>query len=238
MQSYAYEQRRSAARSNLSRFPLQHGDMRPAWLALLLLAGCATPLPPPGPVATGLVVTIDDNGWHTDICLRAEDADPWLIGLARDFDNPRFLCFGFGLQRFMVEHDHSLFTVLSAALPSRAAIAMTPLPATPEAMFGADNVVHLGISRTGANGLAAFIRASIRADADGTPKNLGDGPAPGRIFYAAAASYDGLNTCNTWTGTALRSAGIPVEDGALFASDVMRQVRPIAAAQANDAAKK
>jgi hypothetical protein len=142
------------------------------------------------------------------------------------------LCFGFGLQRFMVEHDHSLLTVLSAALPSRAAIAMTPLPGPPEALFGAENVVSLGISRAGASGLAAFLRASIAADADGTPRSLGDGPVPGRIFYAAATSYYGLNTCNTWTGTALRSAGIPVDDGALFASDVMRQVRPIAAAQA------
>jgi len=205
-------------------------------VALLLLAGCATPLPPPGPVATNIVVTIDDNGWHTDICLHAEDADPWLIGLAKDADNPRFLCFGFGLRRFMVEHDHSLFTVLSAALPSRAAIAMTPLPTTPAAMFGADNVVSLGIGRAGAKGLVAFIRASIQADADGTPQNLGDGPVPGRIFYAAATSYYGLNTCNTWTGAALRSAGIPVDDGALFASDVIRQIRPIAAAQAKGAA--
>jgi hypothetical protein len=184
-----------------------------------------------------MVVAVDDNGWHTDICVRAEDADPWLMGLAKDSDDPRFLCFGFGLQRFMVEHDHSLFTILTAALPSRAAIAMTPLPTTPEAMFGAGNVVTLGISRAGAQGLVRFIRASIEVDADGTPKNLGDGPVPGRVFYAAANSYDGLNTCNTWTGTALRTAGIPVDDGALFASDVMRQVRPIAAAQAKDAAK-
>ncbi len=204
---------------------------------VLLLAGCVTPLPPPGPVATDMVVAVDDDGWHTDICVRAEDADPWLMGLAKNADNPRFLCFGFGLQRFMVEHDHSLFTVLSAALPSRAAIAMTPLPTTPEAMFGAGNVVSVGISRAGVKGLVAFIRASIRTQADGTPENLGDGPVPGRVFYASAASYYGLNTCNTWTGTALRSAGIPVDDGALFASDVMRQVRPIAAAQAKEAAK-
>ncbi len=202
------------------------------WFALLLLLpGCVTPLAPPGPAVTDIAVTIDDNGWHTDICLRAEDSGPWLIGLAKDFADPRYLCFGFGLQRFMVEHDHSLFTVLSAALPSRAAIAMTPLPGPPAELFGADNVVSLGIGRAGAQGLAAFIRASIGANADGTPKNLGDGPVPGRIFYAAATSYYGLNTCNTWTGTALRSAGIPIDDGALFASDVMRQIRPIAAAQ-------
>jgi len=198
----------------------------------LTLAACTTPLPPPGPVATSLAVVVADNNWHTDVCVRGEDAGPFLLGMLRGFDGARYLCFGFGDKQFMVEHDHSVLTMVSAMLPSQAAVVMTPVRGGPELLYGAENAVIVGISRAGADGLVAFIRASVQTDAAGAPVSLGTGVPDGRIYYAATASYYGLNTCNTWTGTALRTAGVPVDDGALFASDVMRQVRPYAASQA------
>jgi hypothetical protein len=204
-----------------------------ACTAALVLAGCAsTPLPPPGPVVTSIAAVAADNDWHTDVCIRGEDAGPWLVALAGRFDSPRFLCFGFGDQHYMVDGDHSTLAMVSAMLPSQAAIVLTPLRDGPATLYGADNAVNLGISRAGADGLVAFLRASIRTDAAGAPIRLGDGPVPGRVFYGATQSYFGLNTCNTWTGSALRSAGIPVQDGALFASDIMPTVRALAAAQA------
>lgn len=204
---------------------------------LALPAGCGTqpPVPPPGPIATSIIVAVADTGWHTDVCLRREDAGPWLAALPRDPAGMRFLCFGFGDEEYMVAHDHSVLAKLRSMLPSEAAIVMTPLRDEPATFFGAENVVPLGISRAGADGVASFIRASMRADAAGHAVALGDGPVPGRIFFAATDSYSGLNTCNTWTGTALRSAGLPVRDGALFASDVLGQVKPLAAAQAKAA---
>ena len=200
------------------------------------LAGCATtPLPPPGPVVTSIAAVVADNSWHTDVCIRAEESGPALLALVKPGTAARFLCFGFGDEQYMVRHDHGTLTLISAMLPSRGAIVVTPAPDGPAALYGAENTVDLGVSRAGADGLAAFLRASIQTDPAGNPIRLGDGPVPGRVFLAATANYDGLNTCNTWTGSALRSAGIPVKDGALFASDVMVQVRTFAAAQARSA---
>ena len=208
-----------------------------ACAAALLLAACAgTPLPPPGPIVTSIAVNEADAGWHTDVCLRRGDATPWLLALPQNFDGARFLCFGFGERRYMVEHDHSVFVMLSALLPSNGAIVMTPVRGGPETLFGPGNTVYVGISRAGAAGLAAFLRASIRTDASGQPVLLGPGQPPGREYFAATADYDGFNTCNTWTGTALRTAGVPVDDGALFAHEIMGQVRAVAAAQAKGGA--
>jgi hypothetical protein len=201
---------------------------------VLALGACtaAVPLPPPGPVATRLAVV--EYGWHTEICARGEDADARIVALAREFADARFLCFGFGERDYMVEHDHGPLTMLSALLPSQATLAMTALRDPPGVAFGAANVAGIGVSRAGVAGFQAFVLGSLRTDAAGAPVRLGEGAAPGIVFFAAAASYDGLHTCNTWTGDALRSAGVPVDDGALFAGDVMRQVRK-RAAQAKDA---
>jgi hypothetical protein len=203
------------------------------------LSGCATPppSPPSGPVATRITVAVADTGWHTDVCIRREDAGAWLLTLPQQPAAARFLCFGFGDKKYMVDHDHSLFATLLSGLPSDAAIVMTPLPDAPATFFGAENVIDVGISRAGAAGLADYVRASIRADAAGKAERLGDGPVPGRLFFAATDLYGGLNTCNTWTGTALQAAGLKIRDGALFASDVTDQVKAIAAAQAEAAAK-
>jgi len=201
------------------------------------MAACASVPrpPPPGPIATTITVAVADTGWHTDICVRRDDAGAWLLSLPRDPAAARVLCFGFGDRRYMVERDHSLFATLLSGLPSAGAIVMTPLPGGPAAFFGAENATDIGISRSGAAGLVAFLRASIEADASGAAVALGDAPVPGRRFFAATDHYSGLNTCNTWTGAALQSAGVPVRDGALFASDVVDQVKALAATRARAA---
>ena len=197
----------------------------------MALAACAAvpPMPPAGPIAGSVVVV--ERGWHTDVCVRREDADAWVASLARDFADARFLCFGFGDRQYVVSRDHGLLTIASALLPSRAAMLLTALRDTPAAAFGAANVVGLGVSRAGLAGLQAFLRHSTETDAAGLPVPLGNGPYPGSEFFAATGTYDGFYTCNTWIGDALRSAGLRVDDGMLFSGDVMRQVRRIAASQ-------
>lgn len=196
----------------------------------LALAACAAPvaLPPPGPVAGSLAVA--KRGWHTDVCLRREDAEARIAALARGFEDARFLCFGFGERDYMVEQDHGPLTMLSALLPSRATLVATALRDPPATAFGAANVASIGVSRAGLAGFQAFVLESLRTDGAGQPVQLSEDAYRHRdsVFYAATATYDGFYTCNTWTGDALRSAGVPVNDGALFAGDVMRQVRKLA----------
>ncbi|MGO4329747.1 DUF2459 domain-containing protein [Cupriavidus sp. 2TAF22] len=201
-----------------------------------MLAGCATtPAPagkPPGPAVTAIAVVA--RGWHTDICLRSEDAGEWVGALARGFDGARFLCFGFGDRRYVITHDHSWTAMFSAMFPGPGALLMTVLRDTPAAAFGAGDVVSLGVDEAGLRGLRGYLRDAVEKDGAGLPVRLGQGPYPGSLFFGATGSYDGLYTCNTWTADALRSAGLPV-GGALFAGGIMRQARAAAAAQGRDA---
>jgi len=224
-------------------------------VATLALVACSStpPDPPPGPVATTIAVV--ERGWHTDVCLRAEDAGPWLLALAHGygFDGERFLCFGFGERQYVLTRDHGPLVTLAALLPSRAALLMTVLRDSPGAAFGSSNVVNLGISRDGLTALQAFLREAVQTDeADkpqdnptednsdegthvGKPVQLGEGPYPGSVFFAATGTYDLFYTCNTWTASALRAAGLPFNTTVMFAGGVMRQARQLAAPQLGSA---
>ncbi|QBR03072.1 DUF2459 domain-containing protein [Paraburkholderia pallida] len=201
-----------------------------------LLAACADtpPMPPAIPTAANgpAMTTIDlvQRDWHTDICVSSEDMDASLAVLTEGFDGARFLCFGFGERQYVVERRHDPLTMLSALLPSQAALLMTVLRASPEEAFGTPDVVHLAIGAAGRDGLQSYLRASLRTDTAGHPVRLGAGPYPGRVFYAATGTYDAFHTCNTWTARGLRSAGLPIDDAVLFAGAVMRQARHSSAA--------
>jgi len=162
---------------------------------VMAIAACTNTvlMPPSGPVVTTIAVA--KRGWHTDICIRKEDADAWLMTFAQDFDGARFLCFGFGERNFVITHDHGLLAMLSALLPSPAALLMTVLRDTPSAAFGVANVVSLGVSRAGLTGLEAFLESSTEIDDLGRPMHLGMGPYPGSVFFGATGTYDGLYTC-------------------------------------------
>jgi uncharacterized protein (TIGR02117 family) len=202
-----------------------------AYAGALACAGCSTvPQAPPSTDAAITSVMVAKRSWHTDICIRNEDAGPWAVQLTTGFDGARFLCFGFGERQYVVTHQHDPLTTLSALLPSRAALLMTVLRAPPAEAFGPANVAELGIGQTGLNRLRDFLRQSVQSNAAGQPMRLADGPYPGSVFFGATQTYDAFYTCNTWTADALRSAGLPVR-GVLFSGSLMREVRRLGAAE-------
>ncbi len=67
----------------------------------------------------------------------------------------------------------------------------------------------LTITRDQYRRLAAHIRASFRLDAAGRPiPVLGRGYTARDMFYEAVGPYSAFYTCNSWTGGALRAAGV------------------------------
>lgn len=200
------------------------------------LAACASPAPvlPPGPLEVAVDVVQSD--WHTELCASPDDLPGSLATLAAGFADARLLCFGFGERDYMMNGDHGAGVMLSSLAPSDAVLLVIPLRVTTgeafRAIYGEAAVVALHVSRPGAANLADFIWRSLRIGADGKPVRLQPGTNPGSVFFAASQSYSGLATCNTWSATGLRAAGLPVNDAVVFASDVMSQVRGIAAAQA------
>lgn len=200
-------------------------------LLLLPLAACvAFPDPPPPGKLTGLLWVVR-HGWHTDVCIRREDADAWTREMARAADDIRVLCFGFGERRYAAEHDHSLLTMATALLPSDAVVMTTALHVPPEVAYGPEDVVALRVSEPGLAGLRRFLRRSSQEAAAEHPRVVADGSFPGSYYLASTYDYGAFNTCNTWTSVALAAAGLKLRTDAVFSDDVMAEVRRLAGEQ-------
>ena len=56
---------------------------------------------------------------------------------------------------------------------------------------------------------------------------IGEGPYRNSRLYESSVTYDATTTCNTWTGDALRRAGVPVSPWTPFAGNVTWHLAPL-----------
>lgn len=174
--------------------------------------------------ATGVHIFVESNGVHTGIIVPKVAAGVDWRGVARaeDLRDPRFagydhVEFGWGEKTFYLETptwaDVKLRTVLASAIGStRTLMHVDHLP-MPSARDGAREIV---LSPTQYRRLVAYIRASFR---DGGARYRGY--AGYDAFYEANGRYDAVRTCNSWTGDALRFAGVRVGAWTPFPVTVM-----------------
>lgn len=87
---------------------------------------------------------------------------------------------------------------------------------------------RLPLDNAGHEALARHIRASLAPDAHGRAVPVA-GAHYGRVdaFFEARGAYDLFTTCNTWTGRALREAGVPVGPWTPFAPNVVCHLMPL-----------
>jgi Protein of unknown function (DUF2459) len=142
--------------------------------------------------------------------------------------------FGFGERAYYMGRAEGSGEMLAALLPSKSAILLTALTASPAEAFPNHEVVFLHLPPDHLARISARLWDDLDKSPDGAAVRLADGPYLGSVFYASKETYDAFHTCNTWTALLLRSAGFPVNPHVLFADEVMRQVRSIAARQATD----
>jgi uncharacterized protein (TIGR02117 family) len=70
--------------------------------------------------------------------------------------------------------------------------------------------------------LVAFMRGTFRIDAQGrTMPLIGRGYGNSDMFYEAVGRYNALYTCNSWTGQALRTAGVRTGIWTPFSDSIM-----------------
>ncbi|SEM80156.1 conserved hypothetical protein [Sphingomonas gellani] len=163
----------------------------------------------------GVTIYLEDNGIHTDLVLpkRAAGLDLSPLTPARDLADPRFagypwLAVGWGEAAFFLDtpnwSDLRLATVLHAGLGSdRTLVHVEHVPQPrPDAVNGTRRIV-LRPEEYGR--LVRFVAASIRP---GGARHRGYDRYD--AFYEASGHYDALRTCNAWTGSALRHAGVRV----------------------------
>lgn len=213
--------------------------MRRRWLFALAivasLSGCNSR--PPSEVAasgpTDFQVYVIDRGWHTDIGLPVAELDDRLAPLDSVFRGATYLTFGFGDRAYMLDRDPGVSAMARALFPDQAALLVTGLKDPPAEAFGDANVVALGVSKAGLDAIEDFLSGYFEVDAQGRPLRLADGPDPGSLLFASAATYDAFNTCNSWVAEGLHAGGFPVSTSlVVFASQVMAEARGLAQSQA------
>lgn len=174
--------------------------------------------------ARGVRIFVESNGVHTGIIVPKVAAGVDWRGVARaaDLRDPRYagfdhVSFGWGEKAFYLETptwaEVKLRTVMAAAFGSdRTLIHVDHLP-MPRAGDGARAIV---VTPAQYRRLAAYIRASFRDGGARYP-----GYAGYDAFYDANGRYDAVRTCNSWTGDALRYAGVRVGVWTPFPATVM-----------------
>jgi hypothetical protein len=183
-------------------------------------------------VPTGdATIYVVGRGWHSDIGLPVAEVTGQLSSLERGFPGIRFMVFGFGERAYYMARHEGSGEMLTAMFPSKSAILMTALSASPVQAFADQRVVMLRLPRAAAERLGEQIWNNLEMQSDGTAVRLADGPYAGSVFFASRETYDLFYTCNTWTARLLRDAGFPVDPDVVFSGQLMAQVKRIAAAQ-------
>jgi uncharacterized protein (TIGR02117 family) len=171
---------------------------------------------------------VSNHGWHTSIILPAKDVQQQEPALKQRFADAAYLGFGWGdASVYQADEVHFLPATVAILLPTNAVIHVVAT-ATPKPN---QDTQTLCLSNSHYQSLIQYILSSFTRDAQHhiMPTALDDGE--NSQFYYAQGSYYYLNTCNTWTAKALKSAGLDITP--VFyptASQVMRRVKDAAKA--------
>lgn len=175
--------------------------------------------------ADGVRIQVSSNGVHTGLIVPLVAAGVDWRDLIRpeDLADPRYanypaIAIGWGERAFYLETptwaDVKPLTVLAAAFGTDRVVAHVdhlPWP-TPDPDSRVITLRPQEYRR-----LAAFIRASF------APRGWHrTGYARNDAFYTARGRYSALRTCNTWTGDALRYAGVRIGAWTPFPTTVMQ----------------
>lgn len=177
-------------------------------------------------------VWVEDNGIHTSIIVpvAAEGVDWRDLVRPEDLRDPRFaghshLSIGWGDRAFYIGTptwgELSPKTVLRAAVGSEDTVMHVGHLAEPVEEASVRSVL---LRPEEYRRLAGFIRGSFAVGPDG---RAGSEHGYGRsdAFYAAHGRYSAIRTCNSWTGEALRHAGVRMGAWTPFSATVMAWLR-------------
>mgnify|MGYP000927471719 CR=1 FL=1 len=200
----------------------------------LILCGCAS-MPPTKsiPVAnTKHTIYFIYRGWHTSVLLDAKLLAAQNPQLAEDLKGQRYARIGWGDGDYFTGKSKSTSTAAKALVASGySAVQMLTYDYEPFEEIPAETRVPLAITKEGMNALVAYLGNSIALDTSGKPIRLtAYGDAMGS-FFQSKDHYSLFSNCNTWSGKALRAAGLPVANR-LTAQGVFEQARYISQWQA------
>ena len=174
---------------------------------------CAAParVAEPEPGQDEAPVYLIRHGWHTGIAIRRTDISIGMWPEAGDFPQAQYLEVGWGEVDFYQTPRFDLLLALKAALlPNPSVLHVVGVPSPVGDFFAGEEVVELRLSRHGLRGLVRYVHDSYKRPEGGRTAAIGPGLYGDSRFYPAQGHFHLLNTCNSWTVSALRAAGLPV----------------------------
>jgi len=165
-------------------------------------------------------------GWHTGIVLSREELGSELGFLDTYLPKSPYYEFGWGEADFY-QADKATIPLALKALFWRNPTVMhvAAIPSVPEKYFAQEKIVKLNLSETGLEHMRKALRASFTLDGSCHPYPLKSGLYGESRFFKAEGSYSIARTCNTWTMSMLKNAGVPMDNlPTLRAGSVVSQV--------------
>jgi uncharacterized protein (TIGR02117 family) len=148
------------------------------------------------------------------------------------FPGAEYLEVGWGDRAYYQQEDPSPWVGLRALFwPTPSALHVAAFDGPAARRFPTFEVIELEVTAQGLRRLVAAIAASHERDAGGRPIDLGPGQYGPSRFYAAREPFHLFRTCNVWTATMLREAGVAAVP-VLTSNSLFRQLRPLARAVA------
>ncbi len=200
-----------------------------AWL----VAGCAS-LPKASAIPitnTNHIIYFVYRKWHTSIVLDAKSLATQSAKLADDLPGAKFARIGWGDGDYFTGKSKTWSTAATALVASHYS-ALQLLTYGDELLteIPTETIVALAINDNGLQQLIHYIDSSIAVDEKNKAQRLQAYAADTGIFFQATEHYSFFNNCNTWSGQALRLAGLPVANR-LTAQGVFAQAREISRIQ-------
>lgn len=212
-------------------------------LMIVFLVGCicsCTRLPPTDlprthaiPIThTQHIIYFVYRDWHTSLVVDAQQLGNASPKLAADLQGEKYARIGWGDGDYFTGKNKSLSSATKAlALSHYSALQLLTYNNESLRDIPSETIVPLALDDEGLHRLLNYINASLSLDERGAVIRLPSINSDTGIFFKATGHYSLFSNCNTWSGQALRVAGLPVASR-LTAQGVFGQAQAISRFQA------
>ncbi|MES2822160.1 MAG: DUF2459 domain-containing protein [Pseudomonadota bacterium] len=201
--------------------------------SISFMAGCSS-LPKASviPVAnTEHTIYFVYRNWHTSIIVDAKQLAMQSPKLAADIRGEKFARIGWGDGDYFTGKSKTWGTAATALVASQySALQLLTYDEHFLNEIPPETLVPLAISDAGLKQLIRYIDASIAVDEKNIALKLQTYIADTGVFFKATEQYSFFSNCNTWSGQALRLAGLPIANR-LTAKGIFAQAQEISRVQ-------
>lgn len=185
-------------------------------IIILVISACSSKPyivePVPGDITAGNnEIYVVNHGWHTGIVIPARLIQRRVPELKKRFKEIQYIEFGWGDQTFYQAEEVTTGLTLRAILwPTDSVLHVTAIPIKADEYYPGIQAENICLNDGDYSRLVRFIENSFDKNDSGEIVALEKGAYRDSQFYQSVGDYFLMNTCNTWTAKALKSAGMDI----------------------------